>query len=87
MASRPPVLLPAGEWVDLYDATGITVGTKLSVHNNGSAMAILSDIAQKPVSGFGYDNIAPNQFLNSPDTPDGVWAMSDRGSILQVEEA
>ena len=33
MASLAPVYLPAGVWVDLYDATSITVGTQINAHN------------------------------------------------------
>ena len=87
MAQLPPVKLPLNEWVDLYAATGIVVGTKVVIHNNSNNMVILSDSLAEPVGGSGFDNITPNEYLVSVDTPDGVWAFSSRGAILQVSEA
>ena len=86
MAQLPPVILPADTWVNLYTSTGITSGNQLIIHNNGSNDAILADIAAQPVSGFGFDNIQPYEYLTTVLTPDGVWARSDRGTTLQVSE-
>ena len=85
--SLPPVELPQGEWVDLYAATGITVGTQLIIQNNDNAIAILTESATKPTSGYGSNTIKTYEFFTNSTTSVGAWAMSSRGSILQVEEA
>lgn len=85
--SLPPVKLPRNVYVDLYAATGITVGTELTVQNVGSSVAHLyeSDVSPLPTTGFNV--IDKLQFMNSATTPIGAWAMSPRSTTLQVEVA
>jgi hypothetical protein len=87
MSQLPPVILPGDTWVDIYAETGISVGTKLIIHNNSNNDAILADTATKPDKGYGFDIIQPYEYLVSADTPSGVWARSDRKVTLQVREA
>ena len=86
MAQLPPVKVPLNEWIDIYAETGIPAGTQVIIHNNGDNLAILSDSLTEPLPGSGYDNIKPNEFLTSTTTPDGVWVLSSRGTVLQVSE-
>ena len=85
--SLPPVDIPTGEWVDLYASTGIIAGTKLIIQNNNDAIAILTESATKPVSGYGSNTIKPYDFFTNASGNVGAWAMSSRGTTLQVEEA
>jgi len=86
MAQLEPIKLKANELVNIYAESGIDVGTKIEVHNNGINIARLYDSLDAPVASSGYDNITPNEYLTSVDEPDGAWAISDRGTILQVRE-
>ena len=85
--SLPPVDLPMGEWVDLYASTGIVAGTQLIIQNNNDSIAILTESSTKPSSGYGSNTIKPYNFFTNASGNVGAWAMSSRGSVLQVEEA
>lgn len=86
MAQLPPVILPKNEWVDLYAATGITVGAQLRIHNNSDFEAYLSDSLTEPLPNYGFDRISADRFLTTVGTPSGVWARANREVTLQVEE-
>lgn len=85
--SLPRITIPASTWVDLYDATGITLGTQLIIQNTGRDEARLSESALEPVSTTGYNNLLLNEYLISASTPVGAWCFSKLGTKLQVEEA
>lgn len=91
--SLPPVKIPSNKWIDLYAATGISVGTQITFQNIGPSEARVTENATEPADLNGGHNTivpihsttsAPN-FLKSAATPVGVWAYSREGSILQVE--
>ena len=80
----PNISIPAGAWVDLYAASGIPVGTKISVQNLSYGDVRLAAKATAPTDKDGYallqfGRAAPNQ---AGDT--GAWAMSPIGSIVNV---
>ena len=83
--SLPSVILPRNVFVDLYAATGITVGTKLLIQNIGSSKARLYESNVMPLPTIGYNIIEKDKFLGSASAPVGVWAMSTGSTILQVE--
>ena len=85
--SLTPITLPARTWVDLYDATGITLGVQLIVQNIGRDQSRLSESALEPISTTGYNVILTNEYLISASTPVGAWAYATLGTKLQVEEA
>jgi len=71
------VPLPAGVWVDLYDATGITVGVKLSVQNLGSSTIQLVVKATEPLVTDGFNELVPgNEQYQNQDADSGAWARS-----------
>jgi hypothetical protein len=76
-ATLPNVPLAAGTWVDLYDATGITPGTKISVDNIGSSTIRLNTKATSPLVTDGYNELSPNDvdFENIASDP-ALWAFS-----------
>ncbi len=57
MASMiPDILVNNDAWVDVYSATGITVGVALQIQNKGSGIALVYTGASAPPSleGYGY---------------------------------
>lgn len=88
--STPPVTLPSNTWIDIYDATGISVGTQVTIQNTGSNVTLLSESATEPTLTFkqtGFNKVNPDTFLISAETPVGIWAYAKAGSRLQVEES
>ena len=85
--SLPPVNLPVETWVDIYEATGITVGTKLIVQNTGSSAASLVESATVPLVGTEYNELLPRLFFTIVAGNIGAWVKSKTGGTLQVEEA
>ena len=85
--SLPSVVLPSRTWVDIYSETGITTGTKLIIQNLGTSNVRLVESSTRPLLTDGYNVISEKSFLESADTPIGVWAYAHSGVSLQVEEA
>ena len=74
------VALPNNTWVDLYDATGITVGTRILVQNLGSDVIRLTTQAATPL--ITHDAFQELHFSTNigmvNDTGDlGAWAFSE----------
>jgi hypothetical protein len=81
------VALVTGEWTDLYESTGIPVGSKLGVHNISSSDIRLTSVLLQPQTDSDmYQIIQPNNLPMTNDTGDqGAWAMSlSQNSKLQV---
>ena len=83
----PSVRLLSKQWVDLYVASGITVGAKLIVQNLSGHDARIVEASSQPSTNDGYNIIEAGGFLTSADDPVGVWAYAYPGVMLQVEEA
>lgn len=81
------VKLPAKTFVDLYAATGFTVGTKLKVKNLTPDSVRLFSTAAEPLP---TDDHYPCEFRECPvtneDTDLGAWAMSVTGGGVDVQE-
>ncbi len=85
--SLPSVVLPSRTWVDIYLATGLPTGTKLIIQNLGTSNVRLVESDTKPLLTDGYNVVSAKAFLESDDSPIGVWAYTHSGVALQVEEA
>jgi len=85
--SLPEVKIPINLWVDLYDTTGISVGTQLIIQNKGDAEADLSESALEPIGTTGSNKISQYAYLTNVAGNVGAWAFSKLGTVLQVEEA
>jgi len=86
--SLPSVVLPSGTWVDIYLATGIATGTKLIIQNLDDSDVRLVESSVMPLLTDGFNIITEKSFLESADTPIGVWAYAYRSGVsVQVEEA
>jgi len=73
------ILLPAGQWVDLYAGSGFPAGTALSVANIGAADVYVTVAASEPPIGYDAYNVInrANGVLYRNTAGDaGAWAYS-----------
>jgi len=82
-ASLPIVALPKGQWVDVYAATGIAVGTVITIQNTGTKIAKLTESVAQPTTE-GHNIIEKYVYLTSGANPIGIWALSPLGTNLSV---
>lgn len=77
-ATRKSLILESGVWTNLYQATGITPGTKIAVQNIGFADVYLSASLSQPANDSdSYQVIQANDFPMANDLNDpGAWAFS-----------
>lgn len=82
------VILPAGEWVDLYASTAIVVGTKICIQNITPNDVRLVTSATEP---SGTDDHIPLVYgsgvtaENETGDP-GAWALCVGGGAVDVKE-
>ncbi len=72
------VVLPINTWIDLYDITGIVVGTRISVQNVGSSDVRLAVAATEPAADFdGYNVIIRSTAIPYANASgdSGAWAL------------
>ena len=83
------VVLPLGTWVNLYTATGLTVGTQIQVQNVGNVPVRVVSQAATPTDASGFNLIRPRSLtFVSQTTPTGAWARADRADgLVNVGEA
>ena len=90
MAQLDPVKIPIGEVIDIYAAANITVGKKILVRNIGNNECNLYDSATAPSIEDGHDVISPKgeygSYLVPNGTLSGCYAISELGTVLQVDE-
>jgi len=83
----PNVILPSRTPVDLYAATGITVGTKVRVQNITSDNVRVYSGATSPDMGTsGASLLYPSQTGENQTGDAGLWAWSVSGGAVQVVE-
>lgn len=81
------VILPANTPVDLYAASGIAVGTKVSVQNVTSGVVRVHVGAVAPTLGVSGAVLLSSGESGENDTGDtGLWAWSVAGGAVQIEE-
>ena len=82
------VILPPATWVNLYAATGITVGTKIIATNITPSDVRLADTASAPTPS---DDHFPLLFRHLPVAnklgASGAWAFCSGGGAIDVREA
>lgn len=86
-ATRESLKLVSGEWTNLYQQTGIDVGTKIGVQNIGSSDVYLSSSLVKPEKDSdSFQVIQPNDFPMANDFGDtGAWAFSpNQGAKINI---
>ena len=84
----PQLVEVKGQWIDLYAATGIAVGTKIIVQNFQSKSPVaLSDTAAEPTSTDGRVRVDPTQFFTNDAGDAGAWAYCSSIAKISVQEA
>lgn len=75
MATLPDVVLTGTAYQNLYTATGITVGTAVTIQNKSSSVVHLQNIGTQPSAGSVYGFVLlPNEFIPVTGTIAGLWA-------------
>jgi hypothetical protein len=80
--SRPNLVLPAGEWVNIYELASIPYGKRIVVHNIGASDVYLTTSTEQPEKDSdAYQVIQPNdlQMINEAGSS-GEWAFSPNQS-------
>lgn len=82
------VILSENQWTDLYAATGIAAGTKLSVQNLTSSHVRLYSAASSPTPGttYGFNTLPPFMVAINESGDTGAWAFSSSGGAVNVKE-
>jgi hypothetical protein len=78
------VILPAMTWVDLYAATGLTVGAKISVQNLTTGDVRVVSKATMPTSADGFNYIRPQMSAVNQAGDSGAWAFCMNGGGVNV---
>lgn len=92
--SLPPVFLPADQWVDLYAATSITVGTQINAHNPYQTNVYLTEASSRPAQiqseasdrTVGVTIVRQSQDRQNRSGAVGAWAFAFKDTTIQVEE-
>lgn len=82
----PGITLPSTDWVDLYAAASIPVGTKILVQNQGSNFLLLQEATSAPDTAdtTGRMVVRPSEALVKPGSV-GVWARCFGGISIYVQ--
>jgi len=86
--TRQDVILPKSTWTDLFAASGIPVGTAVSIYNKGSQSFYLAINDKPPESAtFGVPvYTGADGFMMIQANENGLWAYSAHGGIILVQE-
>lgn len=88
--TRVNVTIPPGVWTDLYAATGIAVGTEVTIYNKDSITVKIAASLAAPTIVEGillYSFTSTNDSLNIAPGEPGLWAFSPNGmAMLLVQE-
>ncbi len=80
----PDVLLSPDAYVDLFDATGITVGDAVIIQNKTSSTVVLQSIFTQPlVTNNDGTYIVPNNFIIVTAGSTGLWARGNGNISVQ----
>jgi hypothetical protein len=76
MATLENVRVPKNDWIDIYAATGIAVGTAIYIQNVGVADVYVTVSATKPALNYDAYNILQRDgtFLRNEAGAEGAWA-------------
>jgi len=88
--TRPNITIPAGVWVDVYVASGITLGSALTAWNKGSWSCNLAISVAAPSVGDTRGVVLYSGPISSTTSitqgEGGLWAYSINGTHLMVQE-
>lgn len=86
----PNVIVSAKTPTDIYDETGITAGTKISVKMIGNGNAKLyagASLVSEPTNTTGFRPIRPDEEWVNEDGDSGAWIWSRQGCVINVKVA
>jgi len=84
----PDVLIPKQTWVNLNVSTGIAVGTQIKITNKGSNAVYIQDNATSPTLKSGdILDVTVNNVYTVPASTNSIWAYSENGTTLSVQES
>ena len=85
----PNVTVPKNTVVNIYTATGITVGTAINVKmiENGSGLLYAgAALAGRPTDATGYRPIGASEEWQNDSGDAGAFIWSDHGCVINVKE-
>ena len=86
--TTPNITIPERTWVDLYAASGISVGTQLVVKLLGGYEVRLVTAATEPSDMSAFDVLVSRTVPVTNDSgASGAWAWSFGGALINVEAA
>lgn len=93
MATRPNIVLPASEWVDLNAALNaqagfpaVTLGTELNIKLESSTHVRVCEKATEPTSADGYRRLVSIDTPYAVTNDVGTWAISlGADGVVNVE--
>lgn len=86
--TRPNIIVPARTVVDLYDETGIAVGTSLAVQMIGDGIAKLyagATLTSEPTDTTGFSPIYQNETGYNESGDAGLFIWSEHGCTINVK--
>ncbi len=72
----PNIPLTANTWVDLYDVSGISVGTQIIIQNLGDPDVFLAAQSAQPTTTDGYHLVERSEESINQVGDAGAWAYS-----------
>lgn len=80
----PNIPIPSNVWVDLYAASGFTVGEPMVVHNIGVCDIFLASQADAPLDDLNHQVLVRGDFLINDPGDAGAWAKCIAGGLVNV---
>lgn len=90
--SRADISIPKGAWLNLYTASGITVGTACTIVNKGSTPFYVAIAATAPSittvpKGLPLFAGAESNMCSAPSGASGLWAFAQQfDALVLVQE-
>lgn len=74
----PNITVGSTSWIDVYDATGIAVGTSVLITNNSEPYLLIQEQAASPSASNNDGKLMGNIFRGGhqatvTNTPNGLW--------------
>lgn len=84
--SLPNVVIKPNQHVDIYAATGITVGVQIIIQHVGGGDVELRESATQPDrAAVGFNLIRKGEDRTNSTGAIGAWAYAARSAVLHVE--
>lgn len=86
MSTQKNVEVPAGEWVDVYAKSGITVGTQVEfqVIKSSYRYPVLMSVASSTPDGSNFNAYDLYEWGRNDSGDVGLWAYSENTAVINV---